>query len=69
VRVTGTRDHVTANRAALDVIAAKYEEPERQAWASTEPWWGSTSRHAFVTLESSRRWPCEEVWKARKARS
>jgi SAM-dependent methyltransferase len=27
---------------------------------------GSTSRHPFVTLEWSRRWPCEEVWKARK---
>jgi SAM-dependent methyltransferase len=24
------------------------------------------SRHAFVNLEWSRRWPCEEVWKARK---
>jgi SAM-dependent methyltransferase len=27
---------------------------------------GSTSRYPFVTLEWSRRWPCEEVWKARK---
>jgi SAM-dependent methyltransferase len=26
----------------------------------------STTRYPFVTLEWSRRWPCEEVWKARK---
>jgi len=26
---------------------------------------GSTTRYPFVTLEWSRRWPCEEVWKAR----
>jgi hypothetical protein len=30
---------------------------------------GSTSRNAFATLEWSRRRPCEEVWKARRARS
>lgn len=27
---------------------------------------GSTSRHPFATLDWSRRWPCVEVWKARK---
>ncbi|HEY4028192.1 MAG TPA: class I SAM-dependent methyltransferase [Candidatus Dormibacteraeota bacterium] len=27
---------------------------------------GSTTRYPFVTLEWSRRWPCEEVWKARR---
>jgi SAM-dependent methyltransferase len=27
---------------------------------------GATSRHPFVTLEWARRWPCEEIWKARK---
>jgi SAM-dependent methyltransferase len=27
---------------------------------------GSTMRYPFVTLEWARRWPCEEVWKARK---
>jgi SAM-dependent methyltransferase len=27
---------------------------------------GSTTRYPFVTLDWSRRWPCEEVWKARK---
>jgi SAM-dependent methyltransferase len=27
---------------------------------------GATTRYDFVTLEWSRRWPCEEVWKARK---
>lgn len=29
---------------------------------------GSTTRYPFVTLEWAQRWPCEEVWKARKAR-
>ena len=28
----------------------------------------STTRYKFVTLEWARRWPCEEVWKARKRR-
>jgi SAM-dependent methyltransferase len=27
---------------------------------------GSTTRHPFVTLDWSRRWPCEEIWMARK---
>ncbi len=27
----------------------------------------ATTRHPLVTLEWARRWPCEEVWKARKA--
>jgi hypothetical protein len=27
---------------------------------------GSTTSNPFVTFEWSRRWPCEEVWKARK---
>jgi len=27
---------------------------------------GSTTRYPFVTLDWSRRWPCEEVWRARK---
>jgi SAM-dependent methyltransferase len=27
---------------------------------------GSITRYPFVTLEWARRWPCEEVWKARK---
>lgn len=27
---------------------------------------GSTTRYPFVTLDWSRRWPCEQVWKARK---
>jgi len=27
---------------------------------------GATTRNTLVTLEWSRRWPCEEVWKARK---
>ena len=29
---------------------------------------GSTTRYPFVTLEWARKWPCEEVWKARKVR-
>jgi SAM-dependent methyltransferase len=28
---------------------------------------GAISRYPFVTVEWARRWPCEEVWKARKA--
>ncbi len=28
---------------------------------------GSTTRHPYVTLEWAQRWPCEEVWKARRA--
>ena len=27
---------------------------------------GSSTRYPFMTLEWARRWPCEEVWKARK---
>ncbi len=27
---------------------------------------GATTRYPYVTLEWARRWPCEEVWKARK---
>jgi SAM-dependent methyltransferase len=27
---------------------------------------GATTRYPFVTLEWARKWPCEEVWKARK---
>jgi SAM-dependent methyltransferase len=27
---------------------------------------GATTRYPFVTAEWARRWPCEEVWKARK---
>ncbi len=27
---------------------------------------GSTTRHPLATLEWSRRWPCEEIWKVRK---
>ena len=28
----------------------------------------ATTRYPFVTLEWARKWPCEEVWKARKPR-
>ncbi len=28
---------------------------------------GSATRNPFVTLDWARRWPCEEVWKARKS--
>jgi SAM-dependent methyltransferase len=27
---------------------------------------GATTRYLFVTLEWARRWPCEEIWKARR---
>jgi SAM-dependent methyltransferase len=29
---------------------------------------GATASHALATLDWARRWPCEEVWKARKVR-
>jgi len=29
---------------------------------------GATTRFPWITLEWARRWPCEEVWKARKVR-
>jgi SAM-dependent methyltransferase len=29
---------------------------------------GATSSHPLATLDWARRWPCEEVWKARKVR-
>jgi SAM-dependent methyltransferase len=29
---------------------------------------GAISRYPFVTIEWARKWPCEEVWKARKTR-
>ena len=29
---------------------------------------GSTTQYPFVTLEWAQKWPCEEVWKARKVR-
>lgn len=32
-----------------------------------QPAEGATTTYDFVSLEWSRRWPCEEVWKARKA--
>lgn len=27
---------------------------------------GSTTRYPHITLEWAQRWPCEEIWKARK---
>lgn len=29
---------------------------------------GSETRYPWITLEWAQRWPCEEVWKARKRR-
>lgn len=29
---------------------------------------GSSTRYPFVSLEWSRQWPCEEVWKVRRER-
>ncbi|MFL5860183.1 MAG: class I SAM-dependent methyltransferase, partial [Solirubrobacteraceae bacterium] len=28
---------------------------------------GATTRYPFIPLEWARRWPCEEIWKARKS--
>jgi SAM-dependent methyltransferase len=37
-----------------------------EALTEIRPSEGSTTRYPRVTLEWARRWPCEEVWKARK---
>jgi SAM-dependent methyltransferase len=37
-----------------------------QALLEIRPPDGSTSRYPFITLDWAQRWPCEEVWKARK---
>ena len=29
---------------------------------------GATTRHAYVSPQWARRWPSEEIWKARKTR-
>jgi SAM-dependent methyltransferase len=39
---------------------------EVEALIEVRPPDGSTTRYPFVTLEWAQRWPCEEVWKARK---
>ncbi len=39
---------------------------EVEGLTEVQPPEGSTTRHPLATLEWSRRWPCEEVWKARK---
>jgi SAM-dependent methyltransferase len=33
-----------------------------------QPTPGATTRHTLASLEWARKWPCEEVWKARKTR-
>jgi SAM-dependent methyltransferase len=38
--MTGLPEHVTRNRAEWDRIAAEYEDPGRENWASDEPVWG-----------------------------
>lgn len=40
---------------------------EVEALVELRPPEGSTTRYDFVTLEWARRWPCEEVWRVRKA--
>jgi SAM-dependent methyltransferase len=39
---------------------------EIKALTEIRPGEDATTRYPFVTLEWARRWPCEEVWKARK---
>jgi SAM-dependent methyltransferase len=39
-----------------------------EALIEIQPPDGSTTRYPFVTLDWAQKWPCEEVWKARKAR-
>ena len=40
--------------------------PEVEDLVEVRPPEGATTRYPLVTLEWSRRWPCEEVWKAQK---
>jgi hypothetical protein len=37
-----------------------------EALTEIQPPEGATTTYPFVTLEWARRWPCEEVWHARK---
>jgi hypothetical protein len=39
---------------------------EIEALIEVRPAEGSTTRHPYATLEWSRQWPCEEVWKVRR---
>lgn len=39
---------------------------EIEELAAVRPETTATTRYPFVTLEWARRWPCEEVWKARR---
>jgi SAM-dependent methyltransferase len=39
---------------------------EIDALTEIQPPEGSTTRHPLATIEWARRWPCEEVWKARR---
>jgi SAM-dependent methyltransferase len=41
---------------------------EVEGLTEIQPPEGSSTRYPFVTLDWARRWPCEEVWKARKRR-
>lgn len=65
-------EHVRRNRVQWDLWAAEYAEPAQRNWAEElveiRPPDGSTTRYPFMTLEWARRWPCEEIWKARKRR-
>jgi SAM-dependent methyltransferase len=39
---------------------------EVEALTEVRPPDGSTTRYPFVTLDWAQRWPCEEIWKARR---
>jgi hypothetical protein len=74
-------EHVRRNRATWDIWAEKFVADGERCWAREDPVWGiwmvpeavvgvppadATTHYPFVTLDWSRQWPCEEVWKARK---
>jgi hypothetical protein len=42
------------------IWATEYAEQGLHDWAE--------ARHMLASLEWARKWPCEEVWKARKTR-
>jgi hypothetical protein len=41
-------------------------EEKMQVVIELRPPDGSTTRYPHITLEWAQRWPCEEIWKARK---
>ena len=67
-------EHVARNRAHWDAMAGDWVSGGERSWAQDEPLIeiqapaGATTSYEYTSPEWSRRWPSEEVWKARKVR-